>query len=145
MKAEKGSNVKLEYEGKLENGEIFDSSSHGDHSHPLEFKVGDGEVIPGFDSAVEGMEIGEEKEFTIKPEEAYGEYNPELTRKIEREMLPPDQEPKEGMMLAMQTPDGRQFPVKISKVDDKEVTVDFNHPLAGKTLIFKIKLLEVSN
>lgn len=137
-----GSKVSLDYEGKLESGEIFDSSKHGDHSHPLEFEVGSGQVIPGFDSAVIGMKVGDEKEFKIEPKDAYGEYNPQLTKEIPRSALPQDQEPKEGMMLMVGTPQG-QFPVKISKVTKEMVTIDLNHPLAGKKLIFNIKIIGI--
>ena len=143
MAVKKGDKVKVDYEGKLDNGEVFDSSTHGDHSHPLEFEVGKGDVIKGFDAAVEGMELNEEKEVEIKPEEAYGERNEQAMQKIPRDKLPPDQEPKEGMMLTLSTPDGKQFPAKINKVDDKEVTIDMNHPLAGQTLHFKIKVIEI--
>lgn len=138
-----GSKVSLDYEGKFDSGEIFDSSKHGDHSHPLEFEVGAGMVIPGFDKAVLGMKVGEEKEFTIPPAEAYGEYNPELTKEIPRNVLPKEQEPKEGMTLMVGTPQG-QFPVRIAKVLDDRVIIDLNHPLAGKVLIFKIKVISIN-
>ena len=135
--------VKLHYEGKFEDGTVFDSSKHGDHEHPLEFTVGSGQVVPGFDKAAEGMDVGEKKEFTLKPEESYGMRKEELTQKIPRDVLPKEQEPKEGMMLVAQTPNGQKMPVKILEVNDKEITVDMNHPLAGKTLKFNIEILEV--
>ena len=91
------------------------------------------------------MEKGDEKEITLKPQEAYGEHNDQLLKKVPREQLPNEPEPKPGMMLALGTPDGRQFPAKIAAVDDKEVTIDLNHPLAGKTLIFKLKLVDYSS
>lgn len=141
MKAKEGSKVKIEYEGKLEDGTVFDSSEK--HGKPLEFELGKQMVIKGFEEAIIGMEKGQEKEITIKPEQAYGEYNDQLIKKIPREQLPQDQEPKPGMMLAIGTPDGRQFPAKIKEVTDKEITLDLNHPLAGKTLKFKIKLVEL--
>ncbi|MEI6731932.1 MAG: peptidylprolyl isomerase [archaeon] len=144
MAVKKGDKISVDYEGRFESGEVFDSSTHGDHSHPLEFTVGNGQVIAGFDSAVEGMEVGQDKEFTIKPEEAYGEANPQLMKEIPRSALPKDQEPKPGMMLVMGTPEGKQFPVRISKVDTDTVTLDLNHPLAGKTLIFKIKVVKIN-
>ena len=143
MNVKKGSKIKVEYEGKLDNGEIFDSSQHGDHSHPLEFIVGEGHVIPGFDNAVVGMKKGDEKEFEIESQDAYGSYDDRLMKNIPRNALPQEQEPKEGMVLVLGTPDGRQFPVKISRVNKENVTVDFNHPLAGKKLHFKIKVVEV--
>lgn len=144
MTVKKGDMVSVDYEGRFESGEVFDSSMHGDHSHPLEFKVGNGQVIAGFDSAVEGMEVGQEKEITIKPEDAYGMPNPEYMKQIPRSALPKDQEPKVGMMLVMGTQDGKQFPVRISKVDNDSVTIDLNHPLSGKTLIFKIKVVKIN-
>lgn len=145
MPVKEGDTVVVEYEGKLENGEIFDSSSHGDHHHPLEFVVGSGNIIKGFDEGVRGMEIGEEKEISINPDEAYGERKEELQQKVPKSELPPlpeGQELKEGMVLALNTPQG-QFPAKISKVEEDSITIDLNHPLAGKKLFFKIKLLEI--
>ena len=142
MAIKKGKKVKIEYEGKLEDGTVFDSSEK--HGQPLEFEVGSGQVIKGFDDAVSGMKKGEEKEFSIEPEEAYGKRNPDLEKEIPRKALPQDQEPKEGMMLMMGTPDGQRFPAKIIKVGKEKVTIDLNHPLAGKKLIFKIKVVDVS-
>ena len=139
-----GDLIAVNYEGRFEDGEIFDSSSKEGHEHPLEFKAGTGQVVAGFDKAVLGMENGQEKEFTLKPEEAYGEYNPQLQQKIRRDQLPEDQEPEVGMTIVAKTPDGSQFPIQITEVNEKEVTLDMNHPLAGKTLIFKIKILDVN-
>lgn len=142
LKVEKGSKISLDYEGRLESGEVFDSSKHGDHSHPLEFEAGSGAVIKGFDDAVMGMAIGEEKEFSIKPHEAYGEYNEALKQEVPRKAIPIEQELKAGMVLMMQTPQGA-MPLKISEVKEDSLVIDLNHPLAGKTLIFRIKLLEI--
>ena len=143
MFVSKGNKVIVEYEGKLESGEIFDSSKHVDHSHPLEFVVCEGKVIPGFEEAVLGMKKNEEKEVTITPDKAYGKHNPELIKEIPKNVLPPEQTPKKGMILMMSTPDGKTFPVKIVKVNDETVSLDLNHPLAGKKLIFKVKLIGV--
>ena len=143
MVVKKGDKVKVDYEGKFENGEIFDSSKHGDHSHPLEFTVGSGEVIKGFDEALVGMKRGEGKEFTIASEDAYGERKQELEKDIPKSYLPKNQDPKVGMTLMIGAPDGRQFPVQITKVAKDSITVDLNHPLVGKKLVFKIKLLEI--
>lgn len=140
----KGDKVKVDYEGKLEDGKIFDSSKHGDHSHPLEFEAGEGKVIKGFDNSVIGMKVGEEKEVKIQPSEAYGDIDSKKVIKIPRDKLPPGHEPKPGMVLMLQTPEGGQFPATIKEVTDKEATIDLNHPLAGKVLNFKIKLLEIS-
>ncbi len=144
-KIKKGDLVALHYEGRFENGEVFDASSHGEHEHPLEFKAGEGHVVPGFDNAVLGMSKDEEKEFTLKPSEAYGEHNPQLQQKVPRNQLPQDQVPEAGMTMVVGTPDGRQFPVQISAVDEETITLDMNHPLAGKTLIFKIKILDINH
>lgn len=141
--AQKGDQITLNYEGKLDSGEIFDSSFHGDHNHPLTFTSGNGEVVDGFDEAVLGMSEGEEKTFKIPSGKAYGEYDDKLMQDIPRENLPKDQEPKAGMMLVMQDPAGNQMPVKIAKVDEKSVTLDLNHPLAGKDLTFRIKIEKI--
>jgi peptidylprolyl isomerase len=141
MKVEKNKLVSIEYEGKFENGEVFDSSEK--HGQPLEFITGVGMVVPGFDNAVMGMEKGEEKEVTIEPKDGYGEYNEELKKDIPRDMLPPDQKPEAGMMIGMQTQDGRQIPATIKEVKDDKIIIDINHPLAGKKLIFKLKVLDI--
>jgi len=140
---EKGDKVKVEYTGKLEDGTIFDSSEK--QGAPLEFEVGAGQVIKGFDEAVIGMEKDEEKKVTIKPEEGYGQRNPELMKDIPKESFPQDQEISPGMIFMIKVQDGRQFPAVISEIKEDAVTIDLNPPLAGKTLIFEIKLLEVAS
>ena len=140
-KVEKGNKVKVEYTGKFDDGTVFDTS---EGREPLEVEVGAGRVIKGFDDALSGMKKGDEKEIKIKPEEGYGMPNPELVKEIRRDNLPKEPEPKEGMVLIMKTPDGNQFPAKISKVEGDKVTIDLNHPLAGKNLNFKIKVVEVA-
>jgi len=143
MTAKEGDTVKVEYEGKLEDGTVFDSSEkHG--GKPLEFQIGSKKVIPGFEKAVIGMEKGEEKEIKLKPAEAYGDPNPQLVKKIPRDKLPTDKELKPGMMLSIGLPTGQQIPARITEVGDKEVTIDLNHPLAGKNLNFKLKVMEIS-
>ena len=143
MTIKNGSKVTLDYEGKLEDGTVFDSSKHGDHSHPLEFEIGAKQVIPGFEKAVMGLKKGEEKEFFLSPEEAYGNHNPELKKEIPKDVLPKDQEPKVGMGLMLAAPTGQQIPGQIIAVDKDKITVDLNHPLAGKKLTFNIKVIEV--
>lgn len=143
MEIKKGSKVTLDYEGKLEDGTVFDTSKHGEHSHPLEFEAGSGQVIKGFDESVIGMKKGEEKEFSIEPEEAYGQYNSELKKDIPKSALPKGQEPKAGMTLVMQAPNGQKIPAKIDAVDEEKITLDLNHPLAGKKLIFNIKIVDI--
>jgi len=138
---ENGNTIQVEYEGRLEDGTVFDSSKN--HGQPLEFCVGTGQIIKGFDDAVIGMNIGEEKEITIPPEEAYGEYQKELVRDLPRNAFPEDQDVQAGMVFIMNLEDGRQVPVRIANVTDQAVTVDLNPPLAGKTLIFKIKLVAI--
>lgn len=142
-----GSKVSLDYEGKLDDGTVFDSSKHGDHSHPLEFQVGSGQVIPGFEKAVIGMKVGESKTFSIPPAEAYGERRPELTHTVPKAQLPAHPEGKElevGMQLGMKTPDGNTIPVAITAVDKDSITLDMNHPLAGKTLTFTITVITIA-
>lgn len=143
MEVTKGCKVKVEYEGKLEDGQVFDSSEkHG--GVPLEFVVGSGMVIPGFDSGVLGMKDGEEKEIKIDFKDAYGEPKAELKREIPKTSLPQDQEPKAGMGLMVQTPQG-QMPVRIDEVKDDVVVIDFNHPLAGKNLTFNVKVVGIES
>ena len=140
MTIKKGDKIKVEYTGTLEDGTVFDSSEK--HGKPLEFEVGAGQIIKGFDEAVTGMKKGEEKEITLEPKDAYGDPNPALVKKVPKEQLPKEPEPKKGMMLALATPDGKQFPAMIKEVDEKEVSIDLNHPLAGKKLKFKIKIID---
>ncbi|MBS3155929.1 peptidylprolyl isomerase [Candidatus Woesearchaeota archaeon] len=137
-----GDKVKVEYEGMLDDGTIFDSSKK--HGQPLEFIVGEGNVIKGFDNAVRGMKKGEEKKVKIKAKDAYGESNPQLIKKVPREQLPQKQEIKEGMVLVIGLPNGQRIPARIIEVLNKEITLDLNHPLAGKDLTFKIKVVESS-
>lgn len=144
MVIKQGDKIKVDYEGKFDDGTIFDSSQHGDHSHPLEFEVGSGQVIKGFDDAVIGMKKNQIKEFSIAPEDAYGDVNPELKKAIPRSTLPQDKKPEPGMVLIMTAPNGQQLPVKIAEVNEKNVILDLNHPLAGKKLNFKIKVLEIN-
>jgi len=139
MAVKKGDKVKVEYTGSFDDGTVFDSSEK--HGQPLEFEAGEGKVIKGFDEALIGMESGEEKEIHIKPEDGYGMPNPQMVKKIPREHIPKDHEPKEGMVLAIGLPNGQQIPARITEVSDNDVTVDMNHPLAGKALNFKIKLV----
>lgn len=143
MAVKKGDKVKIEYTGTLDDGTVFDSSEK--HGKPLEFEVGGGKVLKGFEDALIGMKKGEEKDIELKPEEAYGNPNPNLLKKVSKEQFPKDKELKPGMLLIIGTPDGRNFPAKITAVDDKEITLDLNHPLAGKALHFKIKLVEISS
>ncbi len=139
MAIKQGDTIKVDYTGTLEKGQVFDTSKG---KQPLEFEVGAGKIIPGFDKAVIGMEKGQEKDISIKPENAYGQPREELKKEIPRSALPKNQEPKPGMGLMMNTPQG-QFPARIAEVTDDKVIIDLNHPLAGKTLNFKIKIVDV--
>jgi len=140
MVVKKGDKIKVDYEGRFESGEVFDASEK--HGQPLEFEAGKGMVVPGFDAAVIGMDVGEEKTVTLKPEEAYGMPNEKAVQKVPKDKFPA--EAKEGMMIGVPLPNGQQMPAKIVKIDDKEVTIDMNHPMAGKVLIFKIKVVEIA-
>lgn len=141
MAVKKGDKIKVEYTGTLKDGTVFDSSEK--HGQPLEFEVGAGQLIKGFDEAVIGMEQGEEKEITIEPADAYGEKKDELVRELPKEQFPKDQEIKEGMFLAVGLPDGKQLPAQVVGVGDDTITLDMNHPLAGKELHFKLKVVDV--
>ena len=138
MTIKKGDKIKVHYTGTFEDGKVFDTSEGKD---PLEFTAGEGKVIKGFDEAVIGMKKDEEKEIKIESKDAYGDHNPQLIKKIMKDQLPKDKNPEKGMMLVIGTPDGQQIPAKITEVTDKDVTIDINHPLAGKNLNFNIKII----
>ena len=137
--AQKGDTVQVHYTGRLADGQVFDSSEGGD---PLEFKVGAGEVIKGFEDGVEGMSVGDKKRIEIESTDAYGERIEGLVQTISREGLNLDTEPRVGMNLVMQLPDGNQSPVAVTEVTDDSITLDANHPLAGEKLIFDVERVE---
>lgn len=138
--AKKGSKVKVHYTGKLTDGEVFDSSKGRE---PLEFEIGAGMMIKGFDTAVEGMSIGETKEAHIVANEAYGDKREDLIMEFPKDQLPPEITPEVGAKLAMHS-QGQQIPVTITKVSEATIEIDANHELAGKDLIFEIELVEVN-
>lgn len=142
MVIKKGDKVKIDYTGSFDDGTVFDSSEK--HGQALEFEVGKGMVIKGFDEAVVGMKKDEEKEIHLKSTEAYGDHNPDLIKKVPKEQLPQDREVEAGMMLAVGLPNGQQLPAMITAVDEKIVTIDMNHPLAGKALNFKLKVVSIN-
>src|SRR6056297_3556167 len=142
-KIEQGDKVKVNYEGKLDSGELFDSTTKAGESHPLEFSIGGGQIIPAFENAVLGMKEGEEKSFTVKPEDAYGQYNEQMKKELPRSQVPLEKEPQKGMMLEVKTPDGKRFPVKIDSFDENKIILDLNHPLAGKNLNFSVKISSI--
>ncbi len=138
--AKEGDKVKVQYTGKLkEDGTVFASNDEND---PLEFTVGKGEIIPGFEQAIVGMDEGEEKTVEIPSEQAYGEHTEERVVTVHREQLPDDMDPQVGQQL--QVRQGEQsIPVVVTNVAEQQVTLDANHPLAGKDLEFDIKVLKV--
>lgn len=140
MKVENTNKVKIHYKGTLSDGQVFDSSEGRD---PLEFQVGAKQVIPGFEEAVLGMTKGEKKTITIPSEKAYGPIRAEMVQEVPKKELPQGMEIKVGTMLMLQTPQGQQMPVKVAKVSDETVTMDLNHPLAGKDLTFEIEVVDV--
>ena len=138
LTAKTGDRVKIEYTGTLDDGTIFDSNI--EQGSLLEFEVGGGQVIKGFDDAILGMKEGEEKQFSISPTDAYGEHDPTLIQKIPKEVFPPDVELAPGLLFEAGLPTGEKVPATITSIEGEIVVVDLNHPLAGKRLNFKIKL-----
>ena len=138
MTAKTGDRVKIEYTGTLDDGTVFDSNV--DQGSLLEFEVGGGQVIKGFDDAILGMQEGEEKQFSISPAEAYGEHDPTLIQKVPKEVFPSDAELAPGLLFEAGLPTGEKVPATITAIEEGIVSVDLNHPLAGKRLNFKIKL-----
>lgn len=141
-KAKNGDTVKVHYTGKLNDGSVFDSSQDRE---PLEFTLGEGQLIPGFEKAVEGMEVGDNTTVEIPSDEAYGERRDDLELEVAKNELPGDIDPEVGMQLQMkQQESGQAIPVQITAVEDEKVKLDANHPLAGKDLTFDIELVEKS-
>ncbi|MGK2858277.1 MAG: FKBP-type peptidyl-prolyl cis-trans isomerase [Thermoanaerobaculia bacterium] len=141
MSAKNGDTVKVHYTGKLDDGQVFDSSDGGD---PLEFTLGGGGIIDGFDAAVQGMTVGESREVRIPAAEAYGERSDEMVIGVERDQLPKGMEPEIGQMLELVTQEGERAQLVITAFDEKSVTLDGNHPLAGYALTFAITLVEIA-
>ncbi|MGB5247425.1 MAG: peptidylprolyl isomerase [Woeseia sp.] len=138
--AKTGDSVRIHYTGKLDDGTEFDSSAGRD---PLEFKLGEGGIIPGFEKAVDGMAVGESKSVKIEPQEAYGPRHDQLVQEVPKTALPENLEPSVGMQLQSETPDGQAMMLVVTEVADETITVDGNHPLAGRTLNFDIELVEI--
>ena len=134
-----GRTVKVNYTLTVD-GKVVDSSKAG---QPLEFKEGAHQLIPGFEKAVMGMKAGQKKSFTVKPEDGYGPVNPKAFKEIPKKELPAGITPEAGMTLLAQTQNGQSLPVKIAKVKKDSVVIDFNHPLAGKTLNFEVEVVDV--
>lgn len=140
QKAKNNDSVKVHYTGTLTSGEQFDSSKGRE---PLQFTVGTGQMIKGFDEAVNGMALNESKTVTIPAAEAYGEVNDQLVQKVDRSELPADMKPEVGQSLVASGPSGEQTQVQVTAVEEKHIIVNANHPLAGKDLIFDIELVEI--
>lgn len=140
-KAKKGDVVKVHYTGKLNSGEQFDSSAG---RAPLEFTVGAGQMIPGFDAAIPGMTVGEKKTITIAPENAYGEKNEEAIIEFPKSNIPADMKLEPGMKLQLRNEAGQPIPVVVKEVKDEIIILDANHELAGKELIFDIELVDIA-
>jgi peptidylprolyl isomerase len=138
--AQKGDKVKVHYTGKLDDGSVFDSS---EGSSPLEFTLGQGQVIPGFDRGVVGMEPGESRTLNIPVDQAYGPQQADRMFEIDRADLPPNVPLQVGMRLRGNQPGGRAVEVTVVEFDDARVKMDANHPLAGKDLTFDIQLVEI--
>ena len=139
--AKQGDNVKIHYKGTLDDGTEFDSS---EGREPLEFELGSGQVIPGFDNAVDGMTVGDSKNVRIEPGDAYGERHEQLIQEVPRTALPPEMEPEVGMALQSQAPDGQVMNLMVTAVTEATITVDANHPLAGQALTFEIELVSIA-
>lgn len=135
-----GDTVALHYTGTLRDGALFDSSEGRD---PLEFVVGSGQIIPGLDAALPGMMVGDMKQVQIPCEDAYGPINPEMQQAVPREGIPDDVPLEVGTQLETQTADGQAMPVTVIASDEATVTLDANHPLAGKELTFDIELMRI--
>ena len=140
QQAKKGDKVKVHYHGKLTDGTTFDSS---EGREPLEFTIGSGMVIPGFDKGVTGMAVGEKKTITIPSDQAYGPKQEELIMEFPVAQFPPEISPEPGMTLSMSDGQGQSFPVTVIEVKDGNVVIDANAPLAGEDLVFDLELIDI--
>ena len=139
--AKEGDEVQVHYTGKLEDGTVFDTSEDGE---PLSFTIGENRVIPGFEEAVTGMEPGDSKTTEVDPEQAYGEHRDDMVMEMERDQIPDDVDPEVGQQLQLRLENGQTVPVLITALGEESVTIDANHPLAGRKLLFEIELVDVS-
>jgi peptidylprolyl isomerase len=138
--AKTGDTVHVHYKGSLADGTVFDTS---EGAQPLQFTIGSGDVIPGFEEAIVGMSQGDQKRQTIPADQAYGARREELVFQVEREQLPPDSDVSVGDYLRLGFPDGRTAAVQVAELNESSVTLDANHPLAGKDLIFDLTLVDI--
>jgi len=137
-----GDTITLHYKGSLDDGTVFDSS---EGAAPLTFKVGDSQVIQGFDDGVRGMEAGERRQINIPAHQAYGEYYEQLVTVVPRNAFPPDVTPAIGLLFEMELPSGESMPVRIIDIEGDDVTLDANHLLAGEALHFDVQLVSIDN
>ncbi|MBW4419061.1 MAG: peptidylprolyl isomerase [Myxacorys californica WJT36-NPBG1] len=138
--AKLGDMVKVHYTGKLDDGTVFDSSTDGS---PLEFTIGSGQIIPGFEQAVVGMSPGDSKTELIPVDQAYGPHREDMVVIVDRAQMPGDLEPEIGQQLQIQQPTGQPIPVVVTEVSEADITLDANHPLAGEDLTFDIQLVDI--
>jgi peptidylprolyl isomerase len=141
VQAKQGDTVKVHYTGKLEDGTVFDSSVNRE---PLEFSIGTGSLIPGFEKAVIGMAPGESKTERIEAEQAYGQHREDMVLVVDRQQMPEDMQVGVGQQLQIRQQTGQTIPVIVTDVSDAQITLDANHPLAGENLTFDIQLLEIA-
>jgi peptidylprolyl isomerase len=141
QEVKQGDEVKVHYTGKLEDGTVFDSSQGRE---PISFKVGEGQVIPGFENAVEGMEVGQSKTVTIPSDQAYGPRREDMVVTVEKDKFPEGVDPEEGQRFQVGSSEGQSVPAVVTNVTGDEVTLDANSPLAGQDLTFDIEVVEVS-
>jgi FKBP-type peptidyl-prolyl cis-trans isomerase SlpA len=132
--------VQVHYTGKLEDGNVFDSSRERE---PLEFTLGQGEIIPGFEQGILDMEVNETKTIEVPHTEAYGERKDELLHEVPKDQLPEEIKPEVGMALSSKMPDGREIPLTVTEVGEEKIVVDANHPLAGKDLTFEVEVVAI--
>lgn len=138
--AKSGDTVRVHYSGRLQDGQEFDSS---EGREPLEFTIGTGQIVPGVEEAVVGMNLGDERTVTVAADDAYGQRRDDMVQQIERSMLPEGMEPQIGMRLAAEGPGGSSLMLTVVDLDETSITVDANHPLAGHDLTFDLKLVEI--
>ncbi|MCU7914682.1 MAG: peptidylprolyl isomerase [Candidatus Thiodiazotropha sp. (ex Gloverina cf. vestifex)] len=137
---QEGDTVRIHYTGTLDNGTQFDTSAGQD---PIEFTLGKKDVIPGFEDGVKGMQIGDQKKIHIPADEAYGERNDSLVEQVPLQNFPDDLELQVGMQLQAQSPNGENFNVIVTALNEEAATIDGNHPLAGEALNFELELVEI--
>ena len=139
-RAKEGDTVKVHFTGTLEDGTVFSTTRNGE---PFEFTIGDGQVISAFEKGVKGMEIGETKDITATPEEGFGPRREELVTDVDKQALPDDVQPEVGQFWQVHQENGALVNVVVTEVKEDTVTIDANHPLAGKTLNFQVELLSL--